>query len=155
MKRVLLLSLTVLIGLILVSPVNAPAQKKKMKQERVLWAGEDIKWDSLKGSPPGSGVMGAVLWGSLEKGPFGALIKFPPGFTMPLHYHSSGFKAVVIKGAYIYAPEGGEEKRLGPGSYFSYPALDRHATKGAEDSETIFFVESSGKFDVVPVEEKK
>src|SRR5256886_8436444 len=53
----------------------------------------------------------------------------------PLHYHSSTFRAVVIKGAYIYVPETGEEKRLGAGSYFSYPALDRHSTRGAERSE--------------------
>jgi len=155
MKRAQLFSAIALIGLLLAGPGSAIAQKKKMKDGRVLWAAEDIKWDTLKGSPPGAGVMGAVLWGNMEKGPFGALIKFPSGFKHPLHYHSSTLRAVVIKGAYIYGPENGEEKRLGAGSYFSYPALDRHSTRGAEDSETIFFVESSGKFDVVPIEEKK
>ena len=154
MKRVLLFSAIVLIGLLLAIPGGAVAQKK-MKEGRVLWAAEDIKWDTLKGSPPGAGVMSALLWGNMEKGPFGALIKFPPGFKHPLHYHSSTLRAVVLKGAYIYVPEIGVEKRLGPGSYFTYPALDRHSTRGAEDSETIFFVESSGKFDVMPIEEKK
>ena len=151
MKRLSLYIIPVVVGLIFFGTIEASAQKK-MKKTAVLWAAEDIKWDSLKGSPPGSGVMGAVLWGSLEKGPFGAFVKFPPGYKMPLHYHSSAFKAVVIKGAYIYTPEGGEEKRLGPGSYFSYPAKDRHMTSSAEDSESIIFVESSGKFDLMPVE---
>ncbi|MBI1805555.1 MAG: DUF4437 domain-containing protein [Ignavibacteria bacterium] len=154
MKRLLSSLTLVLVGLIFMSAHNALAQKK-MKKEPVLWAAEDIKWDTLKGSPPGSGVMGAVLWGSLEKGPFGALVKFPPGFKAPLHYHSSELKLVVIKGAYIYVTEKGEEKRFGSGSYIYEPARDRHATRGAEDSETIFFTEGSGKFDVVPIEMKK
>jgi hypothetical protein len=154
MRRFIALCTLALAGLIFMNIHNAFAQKM-MKKDKVLWAAEDIKWEPLKGSPPGSGVMTALLWGNMEKGPFGAFIKFPPGSKTPLHYHSSAFKAVVIKGAYIYDPENGEEKRLGPGSYFSYPAKDRHATNGAEDSETIFFVEGSGKFDIVPIEEKK
>src|ERR1041385_3689239 len=155
MKRFTTPVALVLVGLIFVAVPNALAQKKMMmKTNKVLWGAEDIKWDSLKGAPPGSGVMSALLWGNMDTGPFGAFIKFPPGFKNPLHYHSSAFKAVVLKGAYIYVPEKGEEKRLGPGSYFSYPAMDHHSTRGAEDSETVFYVESNGRFDVVPVEEK-
>ena len=155
MKRLLLSSLVVLTALALISPVNAQAQKKIAKGGHVAMPADDLKWDSLKGAPPGSGVMSSLLWGNPEKGPFGMFIKFPAGFTMPLHYHSSAFKAVVVKGAYIYVAENGEEKRLGSGSYFSYPAKDRHATKSAEDSETIFYVEGTGKFDAIPIEAGK
>lgn len=118
-----------------------------------MWAAEDIKWVSLKGAP--LGVMSATLWGNQEKGPYGALTKFPAGFKAPLHYHSSAMKIVVIKGAYIYKPEGGQEKRFGPGSYVSYPGGDRHTTRGAEDSETIFFIEQPGKFDINMIEMPK
>ena len=155
MKGLLLFSVIVLIALLVASPANVLAQKKMAKGGHVAMTPEDLKWDTLKGAPPGSGVMSAALWGNPEKGPFGMFIKFPPGFTMPLHYHSSAFKAVVVKGAYIYVPEKGEEKRLGPGSYFSYPAKDRHSTKSAEDSETIFYVEGTGKFDAIPIEAGK
>jgi len=154
MKQFVVVATVLVVALSLLGSTSTLAQKMKMKKQPVLWAAEDIKWDTLKGSPPGAGVMGAVLWGSLEKGPFGALIKFPPGFKSPLHYHSSEFKLIIIKGAYIYTPEGGTEKRFGPGSYVSYSAGDRHTTLGAEDSETIFFIEGSGKFDLVPVEMK-
>lgn len=143
-----------LVGIVVSLPHEALSQKK-MKSGKVLWAADDIKWDSLKGAPPGSGVMGSTLWGNPEKGPFGMFVKFPAGFNMPLHYHSNTLKAVVIKGAYIYVSPTGEEKPLGPGSYFVEPAMDHHGTKGAADSETIFYVESSGKFDAVPIEEKK
>ncbi len=155
MKKVLLSSLVVLMGLLLLGSANAPAQKMKGKGEKVMWTADEIKWDTLKNAPPGSGVMGCVLWGNPDKGPFGMFIKFPPGFSNALHYHSSALRVVVLKGAYIYVPEKGEEKSLGAGSYFTYPAGDRHSTKGAADSETIFFVTSTGKFDVVPVEAGK
>jgi quercetin dioxygenase-like cupin family protein len=155
MKRAVLAWLMILVSMVLIDRTDAHAQKSKTKGERVMWTADEMKWDTLKSAPPGSGVMDCVLWGNLDKGPFGVLIKFPPGFTTPLHYHSSTLKAVVLKGAYIYVPEKGEEKRLGAGSYFTYPAGDRHSTHSAEDSETIFFVEGSGKFDVVPIEAKK
>ena len=154
MKRFTSVTALILLGIFFVSAPNALAQKMK-KKDKTLMAAEDVKWEILKAAPPGSGVMCSVLWGNLEKGPFGAFIKFPAGFKMPLHYHSSTLKAVVVKGAYVYIPEKGEEKRMGQGSYFTYPALDRHATGSAEDSETILFVQGSGKFDAVPIEEKK
>ncbi len=40
--------------------------QKKMKKEAVIWPAEDIKWEQLKGGPPG--VMIANLWGNYEKG---------------------------------------------------------------------------------------
>ncbi len=158
MKKLSLSLAIVLIGLILLGATETFAQKK-MKKEATVWRAEDIKWDTLKGAPPGSGVMGAVLWGNLEKGPFGVLVKFPPGFKAPLHHHTSDLKMVVIKGAYIYVSESGTEKRCGPGSYVFEPSGVRHVTRGAEDSETIFYTEGNKKFDVIPekikMEEKK
>ena len=145
MKKVSTSLALVLIGLMTIGVTNTWAQKK-MKKEPVLWAAEDIKWVQLKGAVPG--VMSATLWGNQEKSPYGGLIKFPAGFEAPLHYHTSDIKIIVIKGAYIYTPEGGTRKRFGPGSYVSYPGGDRHTTHGAEDSETVFFIEQPGKFDI-------
>jgi quercetin dioxygenase-like cupin family protein len=36
-------------------------------------------------------------------------------------------------------------------SYVYVPAGVKHESGGVEDSETIFFIEQSGKFDIVPV----
>ncbi len=145
MKRFSMYLALVLVGLIFFGATQASAQKK-MKKQPVLWAAEDIKWEPLKGGPPG--VMSATLWGDNTKGAYGGLIKFPAGFMAPLHYHTNDIKIIVIKGAYVYTPEGGTQKRFGPGSYVSYPAGDRHTTHGVEDSETIFFIEQPGKFDL-------
>lgn len=90
----------------------------------------------------------STIWGDPYSGPFAAFVKFPAGLSAPLHYHSSDAKLVVIKGAYVYTPEGGTKQRFGPGSFASYPGGDRHSTNGDENSETIFFIEQPGKFDL-------
>jgi hypothetical protein len=65
-------------------------------------------------------------------------------------------KVVFISGTYIQVPEGKGEVRLGPGSYMNQPGGNyRHTTSCDKASECVFFVESSGKFDLKPVEAGK
>ena len=144
MKRLSLYIVLVLAGLIFFGTTEASAQKK-MKKEPVLWAAEDIKWEAMQGGSPG--VMSAKLWGDQSKGAYGGLTKFPAGFKAPLHYHTNDIKMVVIKGAYTY-----KGKKYGPGSYLFIPGGDKHESGGVADSETIFFMEQPGKFDLIPVE---
>ena len=152
MKRLLLYIVLVLVGLILFGATETSAQKKT-KKVAAIWPAEAIKWEQLKGGPPG--VMIANLWGNYEKGAFGAFIKFPPGFKTPLHTHSSDGKAVVVSGTLIETPEGGTEKRCGPGSYLSIPSVVKHVSAAGTDAPCIFLWEQSGKFDLKPVEPPK
>ena len=115
----------------------------------------DLKWTDLdpKGAP---GVKVADLWGSHAKGPFGAYLKLPAGFATPLHTHTHAMKVAFISGTYIQAPEGKAEVRLGPGSYMMQPGGNyRHTTSCDKASDCVFFVESSGAFDLKPVETAK
>ncbi len=138
----------VLVGLIVVGVGNISAQKK-MKKEPISWAAEDIKWEEMKGGPPG--IMVAKLWGDMAKGAYGALIKFLPNQKNPLHTHSSDIKAIVLSGTYVGGPEGGPEKTYGPGSYLLVPGGWKH-TSGAGDAGCTLFTEQSGKFDMKSVE---
>ncbi len=147
MKKLSLNIVLVFAGLIFIGTTEASAQKK-MKKEAVLWTAEDIKWEQLKGGPPG--VMAAMLWGDNTKGAYGGFTKFPAGFKAPLHYHTNDMKIVVIKGAYTY-----KGKKYGPGSYVFIPGGDKHESGGVDNSETIFFIQQSGKFDLIPVEPPK
>jgi quercetin dioxygenase-like cupin family protein len=140
MKKLSLYVVLVLAGLMLLGATDASAQKK-MKKEPVLWAAEDLKWEPLAGAPPG--VMSATLWGDQTKGAYGGFTKFPAGVATPLHFHTHDIKLVVIKGAYTY-----KGKKYGPGSYLFIPGGDRHESGGVEDSETIFFIQQPGKFDL-------
>jgi quercetin dioxygenase-like cupin family protein len=147
MKKFALFTLFALTALTIFGAAGASAQQKSDK-EAVLWAAEDVKWVPL--SPGAPGVMSAVLWGDNTKGAYGGLTKFPAGFKAPLHYHTDATKIVVIKGAYTY-----NGKKYGPGSYVYVPGGMKHESGGVTESETIFFIEQAGKFDMVPVDASK
>src|SRR5262245_5806178 len=76
----------------------------------------DLQWVDLdpNGAP---GVRVANLWGDYKSGPFGAILRLPPGFSAPLHKHTHEMRLVIVSGTYIQGPEGKAEFRLGPGSY--------------------------------------
>ena len=138
-----------LVSLILVAPILAQTSRP------VFIAARDLKWTDLdpKGAP---GVQIADLWGDHAKGAFGAFLKLPAGFAVPLHTHSHDMKVVFISGTYIQAPEGKSEVRLGPGSYMMQPGGNyRHTPSCDKASECVFFVESDGAFDLKVVETGK
>ncbi len=151
MNKFISLTALVLVGLMALCASEVRAQKK-MKKEPIAWAAENMKWEEVKDGPPG--VMKATLWGDMTKGAYGALVKFPAGIKQPLHTHSSDIKSVVLSGTFTYAPEGGEEKSYGAGSYLLIPGGSKHISGSGADGCT-FFMEQSGKFDMKPVEEKK
>jgi hypothetical protein len=115
---------------------------------------QNLNWGDL--DPAGApGVKIADVWGNHAMGGFGAFVKFPAGFTTPLHTHTNEFKIVVISGNFIQVPEGKPEIRLGPGSYLRQPAGNYRHTSGCDKaSECLFFVQASGKFDLLPVAKK-
>jgi hypothetical protein len=150
------------ISLILAAPVLAqpsgPAQAKAQKAgpgQPIFMSAGDLKWTDLdpKGAP---GVQVANLWGDHTKAGFGAFFKLPAGFVAPLHTHTNAMKVVFLSGTYIQAPEGKAEVRLGPGSYMMQPGGNyRHTTSCDKASECVFFVESTGKFDLKLVDAGK
>lgn len=152
MKKLIASLALVLIGLMIFSAGDASAQKQMMKKKPVVWPAENLTWVEI---PNTGGVKRATLWGDPDKGAYGALYKFPAGAKFPLHYHTNAMKIVFISGAWLYTPEGGSENRLGPGSYLSFGAKDRHASGDAAGSECVFFIEQPGKFDMVPIEAMK
>jgi quercetin dioxygenase-like cupin family protein len=120
----------------------------------VIVPAADLKWTDL--DPAGApGVKSADVWGDHTKGAYGGFTKFPAGFTTPLHTHTHAIKIAVVSGTFIHTPEGKPEVRLGPGSYLMQPGGNyRHATSCDKASECLFFIQSNGKFDLIPVEAK-
>jgi len=133
-------------------PKTAP---KGAASRLVVSPSADMKWADLdpKGAP---GVKITDVWGDHGKGAFGSFIKFPAGFAVPLHTHTSDYKIVVMSGTLIQAPEGKPEFRLGPGSYLMQPGGNyKHTTACDKASECTFFIQSAGKFDLKVVETAK
>jgi hypothetical protein len=151
------------ISLILAAPalaqtsgeVKTDKPPKAGPTQPVFMPAGDLKWTDLdpNGAP---GVKVANLWGDHTKGSFGAFFKLPAGFAAPLHTHTHAMRVVFISGTYIQAPDGKMEVRLAPGSYMMQPGGNyRHTTSCDKASECVFFVESSGKFDLNPVKAAK
>lgn len=134
---------------------KAKSATKAAASRLVTMPASDLKWVDL--DPSGApGVQIADVWGDHAKGAFGAFIKFPAGFTAPLHTHTNDFKIVVLSGTFVQAPEGKPEFRLGPGSYLLQPGGNyKHTTSCYQASECLFFTQSTGKFDLKPVEAGK
>jgi hypothetical protein len=126
---------------------------RKGAKEFVVRPAADKKFAALPGGPPGPAL--APLWGDPTKGGYGAIEKFPAGFSAPLHSHSADHKVVVVSGTWIHGEEGKPDVRLGPGSYLFQPANKKHTTACDAASECVFFIESSQKFDLKLVGEKK
>jgi quercetin dioxygenase-like cupin family protein len=100
------------------------------------------------------GVKKKILWGNDDVGPYGAFTKFDPGITNPLHTHTNEVRIVVLRGAYIYKPQNGKERRVSAGSYISIPGGDVHVSSGDAKEGALFYEESPGKFDLKLVDQK-
>jgi anti-sigma factor ChrR (cupin superfamily) len=154
------LALAVSLGLTAASGLQAQDSGKTMKPKPAAKAtmpvfkpAADLKWVELDPTGKAPGVMAADVYGDHNKGAYGAFIKFPAGFTAPLHSHTNAAKIVTVSGTFIQTPEGKAEVRLGPGSYVYQPGGDyKHVTACDKGSDCVFYVESTGKFDLIPVE---
>lgn len=110
-------------------------------------AAEELKWDDLGGGPKL-----AALHGDHGKGPYGALMKLPAGFTWPLHSHTGAYEAIEIAGTsshWVKGENGTKAKKMTPGSYWSMPAKLEHVSACAAGADCVFYVWQKTKFDVV------
>jgi mannose-6-phosphate isomerase-like protein (cupin superfamily) len=121
-------------------------QKRQLKKKELIFVSADRA--EFKDVIPGGSR--AVLWGNDDTGPYGALTRFAPGFDAGMHMHTNDSRIVVIKGAYLYKDASGE-KRVGPGDFIWIPGGMKHWSGGDANEGALFYHESPGKFDLVPV----
>ncbi len=154
-RNLVALSIALVLAAHVLAQPSAGAQtssaQKAGSDQPVFMPAADLKWTDL--DPTGApGVKIVDLWGDHTKGAFGAFVKLPAGFAVPLHTHTNAMKVVFLSGTYIQAPEGKTEVRLAPGSYMMQPGGNyRHTTSCDKASECLFFMESEGAFDLKPV----
>jgi len=136
-------------------PGGSKAKSVSKADTPIFMPAADLKWVDL--DPTGApGIKIADVWGDHTKSGYGAFIKFPAGFLSGLHTHTNAIKIVVISGTYTQTPGGKTEMRLGPGSYEYQPAGNyKHISGCDKASECLLFIESTGKFDLKPVEAAK
>ncbi len=120
--------------------------REHLKKDELIFVSADRA--EFKEVLPGAST--ALLWGDDQTGPFGAFTRFEPGCDVGMHSHTNDMRVVVIKGAYLYKDSRGE-KRIGAGDFLFIPGGMPHWSGGDPKEGALFYNESSGKFDLVPV----
>ena len=121
-------------------------QGQKGQAEKVIF----VFADQAKYTGTGNGVSMAAIWGDANTGAHGTFSKFVPGFDSGMHIHTNDVWIVVLKGAYLYKDDAGE-KRVGAGDFLRVPGGHKHWSGGDAKEGALFYEESSGKFDLIPV----
>jgi len=110
---------------------------------------DKLTWGPAQGLPPGAQV--AVLYGNpAAKGPFAIRFKFPAGYEIPTHSHSSEELITVISGggrmSFGEDASAASAQPLPVGSFMDLPAGAWHHLW--IDADTIVELHSTGPFDV-------
>ena len=111
----------------------------------VLTPAGDLKWKDDTTHP---GVQIAAVHGDPAKGAARMFVKLPSGFDVPLHHHTADHFGVVISGTMVF--NDGQDHTLPAGSYFTFTGKKQHTTKCTDPAGCTVFIDSHGKWDVVP-----
>lgn len=110
-----------------------------------------LKWGPCPPFLP-NGCAIAVLHGDPAKGNFDVFFKVPAKSTIPLHWHSSAERMVLVKGELQVTYEGQSPVVLKPGTYAYGPAKRPHHGFCASVDPCVLFIAFETPLDAVPVE---
>ena len=135
--------------LLLAGPVRGQ-EAKPGEQPQVVKGSRDIKWGDVPPTLPRGAKM-AVMHGDPGKpGPFTVMLKLPPNYRIPAHWHSQDENVVVISGLF-YAGMGDridmtKAVALQRGAYVFMPARMHHfaVIRGP----TLIEIHGNGPFDI-------
>lgn len=120
---------------------------------------DDLKFVEWRTPPVPDGKGIAVISGDPASGTNILLHRFRRENPSTLHWHSSPYQAVVIRGTVKHWAEGGSEETappLGPGSYWFQPAKQVHADACIDASgECVILLHTLGKLDSTPAQPEK
>ena len=106
---------------------------------------QDLKWFDTGIGP----MRAAVAYGDMSKGPYGVFLKFPGGFSSPVHHHSDDYRAVVVAGTIVNSEVGETDITMEPGSYWQQRGKVKHVTKCISPDGCTVFLTQRGKFDFI------
>ena len=141
--------LTVGVALGIIAAWSIGRLQGQAQSDKVIFvSASHANFTEMQGSK--GGVLTATIWGDDSAGAHGTFTKFVPGYDGGMHTHTNDVWIVGIKGAYLYKDEAGE-KRVGPGDFLRVPGGHKHWSGGDKKEGALFYEESSGKFDFIPV----
>ena len=103
--------------------------------------------------PKGCGI--AVLHGDPAKDNVDVFLKVPAKSTIPLHWHTSPERMVLVAGELHVTYDGQKKAVLKPGTYAYGPAKKPHNGYCASKVPCVLFIAFESPLDAVPVESTK
>ncbi|MFN3564462.1 MAG: cupin domain-containing protein [Burkholderiaceae bacterium] len=100
--------------------------------------------------PKGCGI--AVLHGDPAKDNVDVFFKVPAKSTIPLHWHTSPERMVLVAGQLHVTYEGQKKAVLKPGTYAYGPAKRTHSGYCASQIDCVLFIAFESPLDATPVE---
>ena len=129
----------------------AHAQAPAREQALTLTAGDpQLTWGPCPPFlPKGCGI--AVLHGDAAKDNVDVFLKVPGKSTLPLHWHTSAERMVLVGGELHVTYEGQKPTVLRPGTYAYGPARRQHQASCESATPCVLFIAFESPLDAVPV----
>lgn len=100
--------------------------------------------------PKGCGI--AVLHGNPEKDNVDVFLRVPGKSTLPLHWHTSAERLMLVAGELHVTYDGQKTMVMKPGSYAYGPAKRPHRGSCESEAPCILFIAFESPLDAVPLE---
>ena len=136
--------------------VSAPVSEAAPVSESALattFKDPQLKWGPCPPFLP-AGCAIAVLHGDPAKDNLDVFFKVPAKSTIPLHWHTSAERMVLVAGELHVTYDGQEKAVLKPGTYAYGPAKRTHDGYCASKAPCVLFIAFESPLDAVPVEGK-
>jgi quercetin dioxygenase-like cupin family protein len=121
-------------------------------EQAVVWTADDatLKWGPCPPFlPEGCGI--AVVHGDPAKENVDVFLKVPAKSELPLHWHTSAERMVLIAGELHVTYDGQNKAVLKPGSYAYGPAKRSHSGACVSASPCVLFIAFESPLDAVPI----
>lgn len=145
-------TLSVAFSFCFMSATSALAQEP-ISEQALTQASDDasLKWGPCPPFMP-EGCALAVLHGDPAKANLDVFLRVPAKSTIPLHWHTSAERMILVSGEMNVTYDGQKTAVLKPGTYAYGPAkLPHHAFCASSDA-CILFVAFESPLDAIPVE---
>lgn len=152
-------SVAAVFTLALVASVSSAAlqqpkqQPKASTEQATAWTADKGEWMPLPDIFPAGGQM-KVMRGDPAKGPADFYFKFPAGYGVPWHFHTPVEVVLMDRGTIEFEMRGGQKVALGEGGYIHFPSASPHKATCTANTECLFYLVSSGPFDIHLVDDK-
>lgn len=136
-------------------PVKAPEPPPPPPKVLKTMTPSEFTWGPLDPSAGDKGPQIATMWGDMQSGPNGNMIKMPAGSKSPLHTHTNEYHGVAVTPSSVQQ-DGGKLHALAQGTSWTQPAGTAHINACPGKKECIAFTHyNTGKFDFAPAQPVK